>query len=319
MLFKHWVVFVVIAVACAVIAVLVAPPTNAGFKDAASVISFAGLVAVAIERVTEFIWTMVGQARGAGGWWPLHRVRQEAAAVETQTNALLTGLFTQLQVALEEAKNVAGTSEDVLDSINAHISALPQTKAALQARLAAAQTLAPGSSRLALAADVHARAFDFLESAAALTQKQIPNARMTLHETSSSISTALAIVAAFRDNPARRIASILIGTGLGMLVTGYMGLNVFAATLAKDAGVLAGVAGIVLTGVLVGLGSSPTHEVIKGLQQWKERPQKTAVADVVTQTVDDGIVMLSADVGGSRLRLRRDAAGSSQVTIRSTD
>jgi hypothetical protein len=62
-----------------------------------------------------------------------------------------------------------------------------------------------------------------------------------------------------------------------MLVAGFVGLNLFVATLAGPNGqspdfptVLAGWLGVVLTGIVIGLGSDPTHEVVKSLQTYKD-------------------------------------------------
>src|SRR5438105_10537674 len=115
MLARWWITFVVFTLVCAVIAVIYAPKSNAAFKDAASVLSFAGLVAVGIERILEFFWTLLAQAKGAGGWWPLSRAREEATKVEAETNKLLTGVFAQVQQGLQAAQTAASDDQSALD------------------------------------------------------------------------------------------------------------------------------------------------------------------------------------------------------------
>ena len=88
----------------------------------------------------------------------------------------------------------------------------------------------------------------------------------------------------FKDNPGRRLLSIQIGLLAGLLVAAIGGLDVIAgvqnqgatATLAP-----ATIGGIIFTGLLMGLGSSPTHEVISSLQQYKQQ-SKAALAPTGT-------------------------------------
>jgi hypothetical protein len=94
------------------------------------------------------------------------------------------------------------------------------------------------------------------------------------------------VISTFSDNPARRVLSLVIGATLGMLVAGFFGLNLFLAivqepdearqvgdpstaecTLDNPTACLTGRAGIVVTGVILGLGSNPTHEIISGLRK----------------------------------------------------
>ncbi len=93
-------------------------------------------------------------------------------------------------------------------------------------------------------------------------------------------------MSAFSENPARKLMSLMIGATLGVIVAGFMGLNLFLAVsvqVAEDAsdpgeqeqdvaaaatdGFLYGTAGILLTGIVVGLGASPTHAIIKGFER----------------------------------------------------
>lgn len=73
-------------------------------------------------------------------------------------------------------------------------------------------------------------------------------------------------VTSFTDNPARKLASLAIGALLGLAVAGFMGLNLFLAALDEPSDLFAGVGGIMLTGIIIGFGANPTHEVIKALQ-----------------------------------------------------
>jgi hypothetical protein len=122
----------------------------------------------------------------------------------------------------------------------------------------------------------------------------------------------------FKDNPGRRLLSIQIGLFAGLVVAAIGGLDVIAgvqnqgatATLAP-----ATIGGIVFTGLLMGLGSSPTHEVISTLQQYK---QQSKAAGAPTGTFGDagsdgGTAIVSRLVGNTG----RDQRADSPIEIES--
>lgn len=142
--------------------------------------------------------------------------------------------------------------------------------------------------------------------------------------------------------------SLAIGATLGVLVCGLMGLNLFLAVLEDDttspaalqrvaaqesdnedsgcsnnpAGCLDGTAGILLTGIVVGLGSNPTHEVIRALQRRKrsntaETPATVGRSSSFSVTDNEAIAMSMSGFPGSSPALTRVA--SPTRTIRMTD
>jgi hypothetical protein len=128
--------------------------------------------------------------------------------------------------------------------------------------------------------------------------------------TRASAKTALDVITAVGDNPSRRIASLLVSSGLGILVAGFVGVNLFKAVLESSQGsaeaVLFGKMGVVITGLVLGLGSGPTHELVKGLQRYKDSRGRTAIADLTSDATARGA---GAPIG---------AAASPQLMIRST-
>lgn len=121
---------------------------------------------------------------------------------------------------------------------------------------------------------------------------------------STTLSAIGDFLGTFKDNPGRRLMSILLGVMAGLAVAGVAGLDVYAG-VQNDAVtdplklVAPTVLGMIFTGVLLGLGSSPTHEVIKVLQSDKER-RKLANAPV------GGLAVAGADLEarGATLALR---------------
>lgn len=93
-------------------------------------------------------------------------------------------------------------------------------------------------------------------------------------------------LATFKTNPGRRLLSIQLGVLGGFAVAGLFGLDVLAG--AQNASMEPPVAadlqpatlgGILLTGLVMGLGSSPTHELISFLTKSKEKRKSDAAPD----------------------------------------
>ena len=103
---------------------------------------------------------------------------------------------------------------------------------------------------------------------------------------STSITGVTDFLASFKDNPGRRILSLELGIIGGLAVALFTGVDVFAgvANEGEPAAnlVAASIGGILFTGVLMGLGSSPTHEVIRVLQESKTA-RKAATSPEVEQ------------------------------------
>jgi hypothetical protein len=285
------VVLLVVFAVCAAIAWLVAPATaNQGFKDSASVLAFVSLTAVAIERCIEgFFGLMAGRF---GQWWPLKAVKLEFDTFEAKTNETLGPVVKQTVDELTAAKDLAGQSQDEVTRIQGLIDQVDAEQRRLSGRFADATTkLVPGSERLARVGEINTAMTTFLHGIHTQTATYTTGAQALLATTGEAADRASAIIASFTDNPARRLASLLLGASLGVLVAAGVGLNLFAATLVGPDGstrdlpqVVAGTLGVVLTGIVIGLGSAPTHEVVKSLQTYKD--SRTAPSSVTTMVTD---------------------------------
>jgi hypothetical protein len=104
-----------------------------------------------------------------------------------------------------------------------------------------------------------------------------------------------------------------------MLVAGFIGLNVFAAIFDASAGALAGAAGIVLTGLLVGLGSNPTHEVIKALQAVKESQNKITIPGVPSVAESTAVPQAIVPFGFNQPAAAAFGAEAPELKLRTTD
>lgn len=136
-----------------------------------------------------------------------------------------------------------------------------------------------------------------------------------------AVDSVGSFIATFKDNPGKRLLSLELGALAGLAVAGMLGVDVFRAVLSPDSKadiafnwptsidgiwswiVTAPFLGVAATGLLLGLGSNPTHEVIGALQQYKIDKK---VAGAPTGSVTGGAIMdgdtLADIVGGRALR-----------------
>jgi hypothetical protein len=102
-----------------------------------------------------------------------------------------------------------------------------------------------------------------------------------------AVDSVGSFIATFKDNPGKRLLSLELGALAGLAVAGMLGVDLFKAVLSPDSKtdivfnwptsidgiwnwiVTAPFVGVATTGLLLGLGSNPTHEVIGALQQYK--------------------------------------------------
>lgn len=292
-----------VLVVSGLIGAVVAPPTpNAGFKDAASVLAFVSLAAIAIERSIEGCFSLM--AGRFGEWWPLRAVRAEFDIFEKATNDVLGPVTRDTLAQLTAAKDLAAAAGEDVTMIGRLIDGVAGEQERLGRQLDdVLRKLPPGSARLARLGEIHTAMSTTLHDAHQLSIGATSGAQSALRDASDLAERASLIIASFGDNPARRVASLLLGASLGMLVAAGIGLNLFSATLAPPAGatdiagLLGGKVGIVLTGIVIGLGSSPTHEVVKSLQAYKDSragslavPTMTTGSAAAPQVIDEAAV-----------------------------
>jgi hypothetical protein len=267
-----WGILLLVLAAGIACCVAIAPATpNAGFKDAAAALAFIGIAAVGIERAIEGLFAVLSGRLGE--WWPLRLVEAEISQFESATNDILKPVTDQSVKQLEAARDQlvaagkdARTIEQALEDVNTKRTRLEKQLQDVQAKLP------PGSARLARLGEIQAAMADTLNQAHTVAGQATSGAQVALRDAADLADRASMIISSFSDNPARRVASLLLGAAFGCVLAGATGLNVFAATLdGADASAMlvAGKAGVILTGILIGMGSSPTHEVVRSLQAYK--------------------------------------------------
>lgn len=237
--------------------------------DPQSAVTFITGAAVAIERTIEMLWTLIGNLRNT--FWPLNAV---AAQVDQYVADVNVSAATYRQQVADEllavndrvAKGEATTNEVAASASGLLDKGVAETKE-LQNRFDAfAQTVQgrPQIQRAQLLAAAAARDAELLNAKYKDFLPAINHAELT---TNAAIDGLQDFIASFKDNPARRLISLFAGVTLGLFFVAAFHLDLFAILgVTSDSPALASIA----SGFVIGLGSSPTHEVIRLIQERKE-------------------------------------------------
>lgn len=254
---------VVLAVAFVIVARV---PASMTFGVAGSaVVTLVTTGAVAIERVLEVFWIAIGAVKGS--WWPLVTPKEWldglAAALDQTMKPFYDSVQTKiadLQTANTWAQGKATEAGQDLEQLKTQLETLKQLPMDNQR----AQLLLTSTQH---SVDFFSQKYPDLKEVAALA--------------SIGIDSVTDFVASFKDNPGRRLISLYLGALLGLAIAGFLGLDMFRAILDNGAPALQAAApsqlGVAITGLVMGLGANPTHEVIRVLQEFKTS-QKTSNA-----------------------------------------
>ena len=119
--------------------------------------------------------------------------------------------------------------------------------------------LAKDNQRVALLASTTSQTITRIDTLLGAQDKFV---RAAFNDASQVATGALDLVAALKDNPGKKIISLLIGAALGLIAAGFVGLDLFAAAGAALPGGEDFKVGVMITGLILGLGSNPTHQVV---------------------------------------------------------
>lgn len=263
---------------------------------ATSALALIGAVAVAIERIIEGFWTFVGFA--ADSWWPLLNIRvhintfiaeSNAALVSYQTDAKafvsqIEGKVSAAQKQLYQAQQDL-TNPQPVDPSTPEAARIQPTQLQLdQAREELRGLLAVQAKNREISSVLDTIAFMPMKgvrnsqgvrlTAAQMTgtidtlRNLLPQLQTQAALAQQSVSMLVNVVDTFTDNPARRLISMYIGAFIGLGAAASFQLDLFQAILNPDRPITG--IGIALTGLVIGLGANPTHEVIRLLEEFKK-------------------------------------------------
>jgi hypothetical protein len=237
---------------------LLAPTPDQRAADAAALLAFVTAAAVGIERAIEAGWTIVGSLRGT--FWPLNAVSRQVDAMVADLDASLKPFHEDVEKALGSLAAGGEWTQEKVEEARAEIEKLRR-------RFDGLKELPVDSQRAQLLAAAAGQNVNYLTKkyAGKVAGLNLEEAAAVANEAIGGLQT---FAASFKDNPGRRLISLYAGAILGLGVAGVFGLDLFSAALQADASHPR--LNVVLTGVVIGLGSSPTHEVIRVVQEFKK-------------------------------------------------
>lgn len=235
--------------------------------------------AVAIERIIEFGWTAIGLIKGTG--WPLVQVGGDIDELTKDWDKSLKPFYEQARTVLQHADTISTAAPgkivaatEALENLQTDLQNLKDTKKINNEQLKILVSTA--STRIDQISDVG----DHLKGGAEVAKQ--------------AIGVLSSIADGFQDKPGRRLISLYAGMFLGLLVATGIGLDIFQitpegattqviSTTAQEISTTVTVAstslGVIFTGLVLGLGSSPTHEVIKLVQEVKKNYKNKNATD----------------------------------------
>lgn len=222
-------------------------------KEAGAAIALVGSIAVGIERVQELFWSLVDFNVGPG--WPFGFLTKPIKDVTNEVSSVLPGYLTQANDFLTKTKADGTLAQEKL--------------ATLESDLISAQEQLDKLTK-GLPADGAARGFvSAFTTRLQRIQGVLPIGDAALSTGQGAIDILDNLLAKMQSNPGRRTIGMLAGTILGMIICAMLNVDmlnaIFGATYSRFQ------LGIVATGILVGLGADPTHQVIRLLEESKNR------------------------------------------------
>jgi hypothetical protein len=224
---------------------------------------------VAIERTLEALWTVVDMVQG--GRLPL-------APRARQVNALVNDVNVQLSAALQKLEGDMKAYQATVPSVSERVNEVLGSIGVVRANLWLAADTLDGATIAKALGKINGGIDAIIAKYPVLTNGTSISDSL---DTSLKAATSLQeLLVTFESNPGRRLLSIIAGAIIGLGVAFLLGLNVITA-VGADGNPAAGPVvpsapspWVAITGLVMGLGSTPTHELIRAVQQQKQKQQK---------------------------------------------
>jgi len=233
-------------------------PLQSSIASSAAALTIVTATAVGIERALETFWTYIGLTQGS--WWPLGPVREQLDGLITSLDASFEPFYLEAQSTIQKLQQAEGWGEEKLNAAARDLEEIKKHVDQLQ-------KLPIDSQRVQLIVASASRSVEYFS-------QKYPQIKETAGLARFGIQGITNFVETFQDNPGRRLISLFAGALAGMIIAGTIGLDIFQAVLqttdsVEPSKILPHV-GTAITGLLMGLGANPTHEVIRLLQEIKK-------------------------------------------------
>jgi hypothetical protein len=243
-------------------------PGSISASNGAAILAIITGTAVVIERILEAFWTFIDS--NIGGWWPFSIVHKAIDRLVESFSQNVEPYLNRLRFArdaIAAAQRKDGEWKSDVDAILAHVNAVPDQLTDIARTLK--QSGIANDRKVAILTESAANSINnILNTYPDLQQhlgKDVDLAKSLTDDVNSFLNT-------FDDNPVRRSISLLAGCIAGYAIALTLHLDMFA-VLGVPTAIGNWSAGVPLTGLVMGLGSNPTHEVIQAIQQYKQSKQ----------------------------------------------
>jgi len=203
--------------------------------------------ALGIERVIEIGWIIIGLT--IGPWWPVETVSSRITSLVTNTDTLLQPFQARVKAQIATWKASGGDRLQQVDLAEQALAGMMAALTSIESGVNSQQLQVYVSNAVASATEL---------------QQMINTSEQGIMVADHALDTLASVVASFKDRPARRLISLLAGVFLGILVATGMNFNIFATIDAGSA--LYRIWGVIMTGIVLGFGANPTHQIIQFLQ-----------------------------------------------------
>jgi hypothetical protein len=219
--------------------------------------------ALGVERVLELGWTAVGLLGGT--WWPVVKVTPNINGLVDQVNTYLKPFLQTATTLISNAHDAGKITDAQAKEANAALAEITQSLNNIKNGVSDAGLQVHVGTASARVEDLR-KVVDGLDDMAVVAQQ--------------ALDILNGVVDSFKENPAKRLISIYAGVILGLIITAVLRVDVFQVlpdgAVAGSGAAQASALGIIVSGVIVGLGSTPTHEVIKLIQGAKDKAKQQA-------------------------------------------
>lgn len=254
---------IVILVGFAAVAVVSAfvlqgtPLDTSKASAAAGILALVTALAVGIERVLEAFWTLVDRLLNNPSW-PFSK---DADLLDEYAKRLSA----YVKKPLDDTSTFLGSAQTAAQNL---VLAQPRMQQDLNALVGQVDAVLAGQ------ADPKKLNLDQLKVGVARLSDTIgdPALKRGLNIGVTTLQDLSGLVDAVITNPGRKILSLFAGALIGLGVAWTFGLDLVHAAL-QQAPPTGPAWGMVVTGIVVGLGSNPTHELINALQSYSQKNQ----------------------------------------------
>lgn len=222
--------------------------------DVAGILGLIGLAAVGIERLIEGIWSVVDMS--AGSFWPLNVVAKQIKGEVDALGQPLEPFIEQFSKLVDQGNIAVGTlkPDEVKKDLNNSIDELKK----IAARNVSSQLFVTGAEQK----------LRELQKKYQLDQHNI-DINTLVQAMKDGTKDFDTFVQSFKDNPGRRLVSLYIGIVLGLVVALFFKLDLLATVLKTDP-IHSVVLGVIIAGIVMGLGSSPAHEIVQAILNYRK-------------------------------------------------